>query len=101
MLQSLKHTYTHTHTHDCVPLLQTCAPLSSSSSTVMSAEVPFSLTLEFLPCQQKYTQRYFPGPITRSEFSLFPTGYVHTHTHTHRHTHTHTHIRSQAHTSEH
>lgn len=31
----------------------TCAPLSSSSSTVISADVPFSLTVECRPCQKK------------------------------------------------
>lgn len=52
----------------------TCAPLSSSSSTVISADVPFSLTVECLPCQKKYTHFSFPTALTCcSPFCLLPT----------------------------
>lgn len=56
------------------PRKLTCAPLSSSSSTVMSADVPFSLTVECLPCQKKYTHFSFPTARTCcSPFCLLPT----------------------------
>lgn len=63
---------TQTTTWVCRKL--TCAPLSSSSSTVISADVPFSLTVECLPCQKKYTHFSFPTALTCcSPFCLLPT----------------------------
>lgn len=47
----------------------TWAPLSSSSSTVIRADVPFSLTVDCRPCQKKQT--HFSLPATLMECSPF------------------------------
>lgn len=48
-----KKTHGHTEKTDLCFAYGTCAPRSSSSSTVISADVPFSLTVELRPCQKK------------------------------------------------
>lgn len=53
----------------------TCAPLWLPSSTVMRADVPRPLTLEWRPCQKKHAVRSLPGPavLTSPGFCLLPT----------------------------
>lgn len=53
----------------------TCAPLWLPSSTVMRADVPRPLTLEWHPCQKKHAVRSLPGPavLISPGFCLLPT----------------------------
>jgi len=59
----------------CDEPIPTCAPLWLPSSTVIRAEVPFSLTLESLPCQKKQAVLSLPGAPALSSpgFCRFPT----------------------------
>lgn len=59
----------------CDGLILTCDPLWLPSSTVIRAEVPFSLTLEWRPCQKKQADLSLPGAPALSSpgFCRFPT----------------------------
>lgn len=58
----------------------TCAPRWFPNSTVMRADVPRPLALEWRPCQKKHAVRSLPGPVALSSpgFCLLPT-FRHTH----------------------
>lgn len=59
----------------CDKLILTCEPLKLPSSTVIRAEVPFSLMLEWRPCQKKQAVLSLPGAPALSSpgFCRFPT----------------------------